>query len=279
MNTSPAGPNQVAHSVPPHSHRHLADAQQLADSAPPKSEPWPYGWEETAARDPRHNYEIRVYSFEESNEPKNEEATVIVPVAITTATDDDTWSSPIYHQSDEDLRRRQGHKFCYCCCDYRRAVIIINMVFGVLEALLLILLATGTYGLYHYNGGGSTSLANEYSYETIEIIFGGISIILSSVAIFGACYYKIILVGLNVLWLVVAYVLGIIFAVQYCSEFRDNCGDYYYCTCTLNVGSVIGAGVVMCLYVYPHIGFIVQVYKGIMSRETYPREEYCCCCV
>ena len=32
------------------------------------------------------------------------------------------------------------------------------------------------------------------------------------------------------------------------------------------------------LYLFPHIGFIVEVCNGTMSRETYPREEYSCCC-
>ena len=33
------------------------------------------------------------------------------------------------------------------------------------------------------------------------------------------------------------------------------------------------------LFLYPHIGFIMEVKKGIMTRETYPREEFSCCCV
>ena len=32
-------------------------------------------------------------------------------------------------------------------------------------------------------------------------------------------------------------------------------------------------------FLYPHIGFILEVKKGIMTRDTYPREEFSCCCV
>lgn len=54
---------------------------------------------------------------------------------------------------------------------------------------------------------------------------------------------------------------------------------YYYCTCSLNMPAVIASGVTMILWVYPHVGFIVQVGKGIMTKDNYAREEYSCCCV
>ena len=41
---------------------------------------------------------------------------------------------------------------------------------------------------------------------------------------------------------------------------------------------VISAGITAG-FLYPHIGFIMEVKKGIMTRDTYPREEFSCCCV
>jgi len=35
----------------------------------------------------------------------------------------------------------------------------------------------------------------------------------------------------------------------------------------------------LMLWVYPSVGFVMEVHKGIMSRETYPREEFSCCCI
>jgi len=32
------------------------------------------------------------------------------------------------------------------------------------------------------------------------------------------------------------------------------------------------------IWVYPLVGFIHEMNKGIMSKETYPREAYSCCC-
>ncbi len=41
---------------------------------------------------------------------------------------------------------------------------------------------------------------------------------------------------------------------------------------------VIGL-IITALFMYPHIGFIIEVRRGIMTRETYSREEHSCCCV
>ena len=41
---------------------------------------------------------------------------------------------------------------------------------------------------------------------------------------------------------------------------------------------VIIAIIVSGLIIYPTIGLIVEIKKGIMSKETYPREAYSCCC-
>lgn len=38
-------------------------------------------------------------------------------------------------------------------------------------------------------------------------------------------------------------------------------------------------GVITMLYLYPHVGLMLEIKKGIMTPETYPREEFSCCCV
>ena len=46
----------------------------------------------------------------------------------------------------------------------------------------------------------------------------------------------------------------------------------YFCVGTV-LTIIFGA-----LWIYPIIGLIVEMNKGIMSKETYPREAYSCCC-
>jgi len=42
---------------------------------------------------------------------------------------------------------------------------------------------------------------------------------------------------------------------------------------------IVIQAVLTLFFMYPHIGFIMEVHSGIMSAETYPREEFSCCCV
>ncbi len=47
-------------------------------------------------------------------------------------------------------------------------------------------------------------------------------------------------------------------------------------------GALIGGIVAECLFfalnIYPLVGLVREIQKGIMSPETYPREAYSCCC-
>lgn len=193
----------------------------------------------------------------------------------------DTESAPAVFatQVQDDDEEKQGQKCCHCCCDYRRAVIIVNVIIAILEALVLLLVATGFLGEYLY-GSEANLLGN---YETMEIVFSCVSILLSGLAIAGAFLYNVYMVATNVVWLVVGFALGIYFVLQYCNDMLDYCDahpeTYYSCTCYLNFPNVVIAGIAMCLWIYPHVGFIQEVRKGIMSKETYQREQYSCCCV
>jgi hypothetical protein len=52
--------------------------------------------------------------------------------------------------------------------------------------------------------------------------------------------------------------------------------SFVYDSCI--VGTVNNSVIHTLLYMSPGIGFIMEVRNGTMSRETYPREEYSCCC-
>lgn len=272
-----AMPNVVAHTTPPR--MEAGNDQKFASSSIPTGE------EYTKEREiVNHDMEYRA-SYGTNEEPKiDEETMAVTPIAVVGVAEGEVPPSSNRAtstvQSEEHLGR-QGAKCCGCCCDFRRAVIIINIVIMILEGLVLILVATGSFSLsYFYGTDHDGSPTTEDQYATTEMIFSGVSIVLSSAAIFGAVTFNVILVGLNVVWLVIAFVLGIFFGLKFCYDYCDDYSDSYsYCYCYINFPGVISALAAMCLFAYPHIGFISQVRKGIMSRETYPREEFSCCCV
>ena len=136
------------------------------------------------------------------------------------------------------------------------------------------------YGSFYTYGNEESDLLNHF--EMIEIIFSVISIILCGLAIIGACLYSSIMIGINVLQLIIGYILGIIFVVNYSNNYFDYWEEYYdysCCTCYMNGLTIAVASIETILWMYPHVGFIVQVQKGIMSKDTYAPEEFSCCCV
>ena len=46
---------------------------------------------------------------------------------------------------------------------------------------------------------------------------------------------------------------------------------------TFSNWSFVIQGVIVCLFIYPHVGFMSEVKAGILSAETYPREAFSCC--
>jgi hypothetical protein len=108
-------------------------------------------------------------------------------------------------------------------------------------------------------------------------IFSGISLIFSIAALVGARTYNIWLVGSNIIWLLVSYIASIIISIVTIDEINAISPDdteFGY-----DIRTYVISGLYTILFMYPHIGFIHEVKSGIMSAETYPREESSCCCV
>lgn len=86
-------------------------------------------------------------------------------------------------------------------------------------------------------------------------------------------------VGLNAFWIFFGFVLSIVFGTIKCNEWEDK-GDAYACSnYMVETGVIVVSLAVVCLWIYPHIGFILEVKNGILSAETYEREKFSCCCI
>ena len=102
-----------------------------------------------------------------------------------------------------------------------------------------------------------------------------IDLILSPLAIFGAFKYNIKMVIPAPIWAAVSFTLGTIIQVDSNQRLEDDFPNYPR---PYHVPNLITRSIAYILYIYPHVGFVLEVRSGILSPETYAREEYSCCC-
>jgi hypothetical protein len=105
--------------------------------------------------------------------------------------------------------------------------------------------------------------------STITSAIYGFGIVVSLIVIYGAISYNASVVVLGVFWTVAQTIASIILQQQ---AYRESGLKYPIIDAVLRVG-------ISSLLIYPPVIFISEVRQGIMSKETYHREEHSCCCV
>ena len=172
---------------------------------------------------------------------------------------------------------KQGSKCCGCCCDYRRAVIIVNAVLIVIGIISVIVYSQGSSATQNVDwDDDSLDDVVEDAYRQGAIL-AGVGLFASFVAIVGASRYNIHMVGFNILYMIASFIALIALTIQAFNTLEEDYnGDEEI---RLPIGQFIIQGLFLCLFIYPHVGFIFEVKAGILSAETYPREESSCCCI
>ena len=176
-------------------------------------------------------------------------------------------------------QEKLGGKCCGCCCDYRRAVIIVNAVGIVLGLLGLVFYAVSMVVIDTFDDD-LAALEQGFDedlqrYTRVGWILILVDIIFSAVAIIGASQYNVIMVWTTVGWFMLHFLVTTIMSIQAASRFEDTYTSY---EAPNPVGDVVLSALFTALYIYPHLRFIREVKSGILSHETYPREEFSCCC-
>jgi hypothetical protein len=158
-------------------------------------------------------------------------------------------------------------------------VIVIAIIFIILNIIGLIsaLVASSIPGV-NINVDDDEIIALWDDALVTNAIFNGISLIFSICALVGAQNYNIYLVGSNIVWLLANYIAGIVIGIGAINEINDIIDDDEP-EVRMMIPNFVINGIVMLLFMYPHVGFVSEVKSGIMSAETYPREEFSCCCV
>lgn len=173
-------------------------------------------------------------------------------------------------------QEKQGSRCCGFCCDFRRAVIILGII------SLLFNFGYFIFGIVAPDKIPSAGV--EYDDDVTEqvvddlirvtTILSGVSLVCTICALVGAIKYNIYLVAVNVLWIFGNFVARTMTSIEYANDINQTNPEEELSLIPNVILSAIFAG----LYMYPHVGFIHEVRQGIMSYETYPREEYSCCC-
>mmetsp|Transcript_23831 Transcript_23831/g.67384 ORF Transcript_23831/g.67384 Transcript_23831/m.67384 type:complete len:244 (+) Transcript_23831:214-945(+) len=178
-------------------------------------------------------------------------------------------------------QEKLGRKCCFCCCDYRRAVVIMGIVSIVFSTISVIANLAGS----ERGSDGEAQIGSDLNSEEVEFIVDEMrtaqivtdifSIIFSLCAIYGAKSYNKHLVMANAVYILAAYIALTIKTAQVYDDLEDETGE----SVDQPIGSYISGVIFAGLWAHPSIGFVYEVRKGIMSEETYPREEFSCCCV
>mmetsp|Transcript_57414 Transcript_57414/g.69086 ORF Transcript_57414/g.69086 Transcript_57414/m.69086 type:complete len:170 (-) Transcript_57414:180-689(-) len=165
-------------------------------------------------------------------------------------------------------KEKQGGKCCGTCCDYRRAVIILAVINIILFSVGLIPPSSerdngGDDDMYNDDGGIYGKV------QTQLIIYSAISIVMEILSIAGAIMYNKWMVGVPVIWAAVGFIYFIVFT-QIAAEGWSI---------ALYAVNYISRGLITCLWIYPSVFLFKEISSGVMSAETYKREEQSCCCV
>jgi len=213
----------------------------------------------------------------------NIEGTTKEAVPVATAAVAIPVASPAAMAINMRDQEKQGAKCCFCCCDYRRAVVAISVIFIIFYVISIILIATGSAATF-VTRNVNDNLTQEQKDDLDELgTVGIISIVVYVIFFFcniwalcAALKYSVCMLSTMVVVILCQFGFEIYNSWAVFIEQADQAGIDF------NNGSFIGGIVIAAifygLYLYPVIGLISEIKSGIMSQETYPREAYSCCC-
>ena len=151
---------------------------------------------------------------------------------------------------DNAENTKQGRKFFGCCCDSRRAVIVVNT--------LDIILCVACY----------ISFASQAEFTGMQISVWVVNQIWNVTLILGAVYYSDIIAIMGVMWQLFKLMSDIYIFVAYHQEGVVTSVVYISFAIPL----------IICT-IYANSLFAYEVRNDIMSKATYKRRErYSCCC-
>lgn len=162
-------------------------------------------------------------------------------------------------------KNKKAHSCCGGCCDMRRAVIVVNVILLIGRTMAVMGIHQIANFMKSFSQGfvDSVSDGGQGDDTTKEVIARALDdgvvsamtvltfgIMFAGLTIYGAMTYNKYLVASNAIYLALGmFQFGLL--------------------------SIVTNG----LYIYPHAFLIYYIHTGIISEETYAKEEQSCCCV
>lgn len=173
-------------------------------------------------------------------------------------------------------QEKLGGKYCGCMCDYRRAVVVIS-IFGIVGNVILLIMTASGVAVTAAAGSSveDDQVATDYytsaaisGYYAIAFFFAILGYIWLLCA---ALKYSTCMLSVGVLFQLYAFAVSIYRSYVQDASFGPVNGGQWAINIIVNA-------FVYGLAIYPNVGLILEIKNGIMSKETYPREAYSCCC-
>ena len=133
---------------------------------------------------------------------------------------------------------------------YRRAVLVVNLVAVALVFVATIILAVASDDDQITNGAVAFENANTGALIFVMIVV----MICYGVGAYGAIQFNVCMVSTALACHVVSLIGNAV---------------------VLNIGGIIMIG----FFIYPHVVFILEMRRGIMTPDNYVNEVHSCCCV
>jgi hypothetical protein len=170
---------------------------------------------------------------------------------------------------------------CGFCCDYRRGVIWSDVALVGVVCFFLVVQSglDDQVEMLYLDDTVSSGVSAIYGEYLGKIkVFGYITIMTSFASSVSASLFSIWIPAFQIIWLLTVLIASTIIFLNMFSALEE-----IYVTTPepeLSSAAPILVGMTICVvaFLYPHVAYVYEVHRGILTRETYPREERCCCC-
>ncbi|KAG7336816.1 hypothetical protein IV203_035434 [Nitzschia inconspicua] len=178
-------------------------------------------------------------------------------------------------------QQKVGGACCGIFCDYRRAVIWSDVSLVGLLCFFLVV-QTGLeeqVNILYFDDAVSNTVNEIYDEYLSKInIFGYITVLTSFASCVSASLFSIWIPAFQIFWLPTFFIACVVIFRNMYEELETVYATTPQLEVTNAAPILLGLAVCVVAFLYPHVAYVNEVYRGILTRETYPREERSCCC-